>query len=86
MKLLEKLIDDQGWKLLRSEEEFKREYPELKAGQFGNNPHGTPDSYPCLFKEITEVYYSVRRDEDVLAFIYLTEEEAQYVYDKLYQE
>ena len=86
MKLLEKLIDYQGWKLLRSEEEFKREYPEPKAGQYGNVPRNTPDEYPCLFKEVAYVCNSDRRDEDVLAYIYLTEEEAKYVYDKLHQE
>jgi hypothetical protein len=70
MKLLKFDADKDGWTRLDSYEELLSFYPPLRYGHYRPQPHMTPYSYPCYFKEVAFHYISDGADEAVLAYIY----------------
>lgn len=70
MKLLKFDADDQDWIRLNSQEDFLRQFPPLKYGEYRPQPHMTPDRYPCYMQVVAFHYVSNGPDESVVAFIY----------------
>jgi hypothetical protein len=63
-------LENQGWRLLRSEEDLKLEYPPCKYGEYRPQPFQKPDAYPCYFIELCIMDNRNGADHAMLAYLY----------------
>ena len=69
-KLLQKVLEDQGFELIESEEEFLTYYPKPLWGCYRPQPDSPPDNYPVMLRE-ESIIDCDNCDRAILSYVYL---------------